>query len=365
MDATQHVGGSVIAMPQGLQSPAGTAGASFLLMNAIMGEPEWLIRALVYNIPIELTPEREACLFELGKTRRIRVPVIITRPIAEWWTLKEGKNNDNRDARAKHRKEMADVFRDGEYQYTHQGVGFYVTGTFADGQHRFLGYLDSKVETPFVIDVTWGLPLEAKDAIDSGILKRSSGDVRLLNIPIDERVYTSGSVEARISAAANALHYLLTGISADPSNSRRESVVAEFREHLEWSARLKRDKVVGCASVLAALTLARKTNPDKIEEYAKSLMNQTDMAHGSPLYSMYQVLKKYGAGKQTENKNRISTTDRRNVSLKVLNTCMQYLEGVKQVSSAKTSEAAFHYFAKAHLKTLVKMGEYYAVAKKH
>lgn len=96
--------------------------------------------------------------------------VLITPEMAEEF-LKH--NTRNRNIRLPYVEELATYMRQGKWDVTHQGIGFYEDGTLFDGQHRLHAII--KAGVPVKMMVTYGIALAATHA-DTG-LKRSEADL--------------------------------------------------------------------------------------------------------------------------------------------------------------------------------------------
>lgn len=80
------------------------------------------------------------------------------------------KNKTNRDIKTHRITHWAKLMESQDWYTTHQGIAFYEDGTLADGQHRLLAII--RVNKAVTFQVTYGLPIAAAMAIDSGV-KRS------------------------------------------------------------------------------------------------------------------------------------------------------------------------------------------------
>jgi hypothetical protein len=87
-------------------------------------------------------------------------------------------NEDNRRVRNTWVDYLAHSIKSGEWQSTHQGIGFSKSGRLLDGQHRLMAIV--KANIPVYIMVTYGLDENVFSAIDNGI-KRTDED--LTHIP--------------------------------------------------------------------------------------------------------------------------------------------------------------------------------------
>lgn len=90
--------------------------------------------------------------------------VTITPQLAERWLAE--RNTQNRKQKPSAQKNYVADMRAGRWRLTHQGIGFYVNHTLADGQHRLASIVESG--EPQVVMLVWGLDESAKLAMDEG-----------------------------------------------------------------------------------------------------------------------------------------------------------------------------------------------------
>lgn len=83
-------------------------------------------------------------------------------------------NNNNRPLRKTHIKELASDMMHQNWQVTHQGIAFDVTGRLIDGQHRLHAIIEAGV--PIQISVTRGCSASSFSILDRGS-SRSASDI--------------------------------------------------------------------------------------------------------------------------------------------------------------------------------------------
>lgn len=98
--------------------------------------------------------------------------VLITPEIATRMLMRNQHNRPFRPARAI--EFMAILKVPGKFKHTNEGVAFYEDGTLADAQHRLAAIRRSGISV--VMDVRYGVPLDASQHINTGI-RRRPGDV--------------------------------------------------------------------------------------------------------------------------------------------------------------------------------------------
>lgn len=115
----------------------------------------------------------------------------VTPELAAQW-LKV--NTNNRRVYWGHVTALKNAFLRGEGRTTHQGIAFYIDGSLADGQHRLLAI--SMMPDGFYLEmnVTFDLPKESRQAIDTQVQPRSTSD----SLGIDRRVGETANFLAAI-----------------------------------------------------------------------------------------------------------------------------------------------------------------------
>lgn len=83
-------------------------------------------------------------------------------------------NSNNRPLRQTHIRELASDMMQGNWQVTHQGIAFDITGRLIDGQHRLHAIIDAGV--PIKISVTRGCSASSFSILDRGS-NRSKSDI--------------------------------------------------------------------------------------------------------------------------------------------------------------------------------------------
>lgn len=105
---------------------------------------------------------------------------MITHKI-EMWGPEEAKaalrfNSGNRTLRVGYVRDLAAMIREGEWRATHQGVAFDCEGRFIDGQHRAHAIIEAGMHVSIM--VTRGLPVEAFEVLDRGIVRTNADALR-------------------------------------------------------------------------------------------------------------------------------------------------------------------------------------------
>lgn len=100
---------------------------------------------------------------------------VVTPEMATKWL--EG-NTHNRGVSDKWVSELAADMKGGRWRQSHQGIAFDDDGQLIDGQHRLFAVIEA--ETPVLMQVTRGLPIETQMVVDAG-RKRTVLDVMKIN----------------------------------------------------------------------------------------------------------------------------------------------------------------------------------------
>lgn len=89
--------------------------------------------------------------------------VKVTPEIAKVWLQ---TNTNNRPLRMRWVNEIANAIRRGEFQLTHQGIAFDISGVLLDGQHRLAAIAEAGIAVDLM--VTWGAPPQTFQVLDIG-----------------------------------------------------------------------------------------------------------------------------------------------------------------------------------------------------
>lgn len=87
------------------------------------------------------------------------------------------KNTINRNLRDEVVSKYATDMKNGNWETTHQGIGFYDDGSLADGQHRLHAVVRADVPVKFV--VTHGIPRHAGQVIDQNAPRLTHDAIRI------------------------------------------------------------------------------------------------------------------------------------------------------------------------------------------
>lgn len=100
--------------------------------------------------------------------------MLVTPELANTW-LKQ--NIINRIISERDVDKFVRIIKNGKWEITHQGVAFYDDGTFADGQHRLLAVVKSRV--PVQMFVAFNIPKRALTAIDQHRMRKTEAVIQM------------------------------------------------------------------------------------------------------------------------------------------------------------------------------------------
>lgn len=198
------------------------------------------------------------------------------------------RNVNNRPYRPYRTKQFVDLMRSGKFVNTGQGLIFYQDGSLADGQHRLHAIKQTRL--PQYIDVTFGAPFEARDALDLP-LRRTRGDV----------LYQQGEKDYNLLAATLKLskRYLdeQQGASGRVGTDQHEMLTLldrfpQVRDYLTLGRAVYR-QVTGltpAASTTAAFLTGEAPDPDG--PWFKPLLTGVDRYRGDPRTALERQLAK-------------------------------------------------------------------------
>lgn len=212
--------------------------------------------------------------------------VLVTPELARQWLL---QNRGNRTVRARAVTRLATVIRDGGWQVTHQGVAFMHDGRLADGQHRLMAVVQAGIAVEMM--VTWDLGHAQLVAIDNGgASTRDAFDV----VGFADGTRVDSHVRGWIMGA---LELSENGHLMAPAARSVRGARAAIQLHLA-DAMLLRSAMSGTigreppAAVMGALIIARVTDPDAVDAFARAVKTGENLARYSPALALREYLSK-------------------------------------------------------------------------
>lgn len=224
----------------------------------------------------------------------------ITPEVATRWLE---KNVGNRSINATHVKKLASEITRGAFKLTHQGIAFDINGMLIDGQHRLSAIV--LANTPVFTQVTRGLPVNAREAIDIGTPRNVAHWLAMK--------YGWGYEDARYgSALIHCLFGLAGHDRSSVSKSQLESAFTKHYDGLSWAIKQLSDRKTSPVPtpVLASLAWAYPHAPKACDYIADKYKKPTNLPEGSPVLALQNAARK-------TNKSH-SPADRRDISLKAL-----------------------------------------------
>lgn len=188
-------------------------------------------------------------------------------------------NTNNREVVQNVVDRYAIMMKSGLWRRTHEGIAFGADGTLYDGQHRLLAIIKANVEVE--IKVTRGLGREALDAINTGPTRRAH-DV----LAIADGIKLNRRQRASVLAAYwLILHGELKWTRTGSDVHDLRVAVADHKEDvfaiLEVLSK-QRDSLSGSAALVGSLAIARKTQPEKVDEFVSLLRSGALLTEGHP-----------------------------------------------------------------------------------
>lgn len=287
--------------------------------------PTWVMQAIKDGTPVQLTPNNETALFNVGMERMFTLPVRITPADAGRWL--ENRVHKQRPVSQRHVEDLAGAFRRGEYHATHQGLAFGRDGDNQDGQHRLWAIFNSGVTVD--INVTFGQAIEAMRVIDSNIRPRAVWQNRQL-------VTGDTQSKKRLEASLIIRLILYPESKGVPSFDESEEIISAYRDGLDWAMTLPPKKIYGTAPVRGALAFAHRTAPVMVQAFAEQVLYGENLQRGMPAFAIRNILE-MGAVR----------INRRDLALKVLRACRGYMQN-EAMPKVFATEDVVTYFGKVH-----------------
>lgn len=189
-------------------------------------------------------------------------------------------NAHNRSINLDRVDEFVRLIDSDRFVVTHQGVALAIDDSVLDGQHRLLAI--AKAGKAVWIRVTRGLPREVRWAVDMGRPRRIADEIDIYNTKQNRAAAKDGE---KLQAMASILSSFVEEVHATTFVDTMK-VVGKLREGMAF--------VLGCgtrfkltvAPVRAAVALAHKTNPAKVEQFYKSYITGAELDTGSPILAL-------------------------------------------------------------------------------
>ena len=211
-------------------------------------------------------------------TRRVRT----TPQMAAAWLAAKGPNRNLHsgvDAYA------ADMIA-GRWDDTGEPLIFDEDGVLIDGQNRLTAQVKAGVTIEWMISE--GVSKTAMRSINVGV-PRSPSDVEKI---------ANQTTHARFKiAVVKAIRDCAFGLNGRTSVSERHDMIELLGDSMEWAADcLRRGSAASPAPVAGALTLAHWKDREKVEAFARRLIDGVGLASGDPAYALREhILTTLGA----------------------------------------------------------------------
>jgi len=200
------------------------------------------------------------------------IETITPTQAAKW--LSPSVNRDNRPIRDSHVEFLAQQILGGNWQTTHQGIGFADDGRLLDGQHRLSAIVRANRQVQMM--VTRGLSEEAFKVVDCGLKRATADRIHLVN---DQRQNIT-----ICQAISQYLWCTSLRASAIPASAVEDEFL-RMADAWQWigtefvglSPKLRR------AQVLASFAVYRFVKPELAAECAEGFKTGTDLSTDSPI----------------------------------------------------------------------------------
>lgn len=218
---------------------------------------------------------------------------LITPSVASEW-LKQ--NTKNRPLRQGAVADLARAIERGEWQVTHQGIGFDEEGVLVDGQHRLAAIV--KANIPVRMMVTWGVPPDAFTVMDTG-RKRNMGDVLALN---------NEANSTHLAAALRGLYLyqqnpdaLWSGQSSMVSHDQLFMTLEKnprLRDSVNHGMALSRSMKITITAGSLGHYLTVTTRPDvNQDDWLSGLITGANLSEGDPRLTLRNTMLNLASGK--------------------------------------------------------------------
>lgn len=176
----------------------------------------------------------------------------------------------------------------GEWQPTHQGLGFNKKGQLFDGQHRCLALITAEKRQPGItipVQVTLGLSEEARAVTDTGAQRLTSDELTMQGIP---------QAKMRMAWVRRLCTILFTSTVKVGSAQDYHRWARALKSDLSWALdNMSSEKKLKPAAVAAAMIVARMAHPDAAEQIVAVVKGEVPSMKGEPGWALDQFLAKH------------------------------------------------------------------------
>lgn len=243
-------------------------------------------------------PVSAAAVGALGRPEIVTTMTLVTPAMAAAWL--ENNNKGNRTIRKGDVEAFKAIILGGLWETTHQGIGFYLDGTLADGQHRLTAISDSGISQ--WMNVTRNLPMTSVHAIDGGAIRTKLDRLHFAGVSSDtHRVSTCGLLIAQYKAEEAGRDRWST--SKIPSREF-ERFYSDFSEAIEFVLSFKRPSRFPSPATAAVASAWYTEDRDRLADFMTVMhTGETSGSNdGAAIRFRDHVNKgKYGAGSLARN----------------------------------------------------------------
>lgn len=186
-------------------------------------------------------------------------------------------NYHNRPIRGSWVDELVGKIQRGQWEFTHQGIAFDITGRLVDGQHRLMAIAQSGIACDALV---------TRDLSDGVFRNIDAGKVRSLS----DRVHlTDEGVHQNAIAVSIMRAYVMTAIGKNPPPQEliENQFIAMADEVMEvTSAFAKRQRHITTGPIGAAVACYMTKHPTRAREFMQSLIAGSKLEPGSPVLAL-------------------------------------------------------------------------------
>lgn len=226
-----------------------------------------------------------------------------------------------------HVNRLAAAMQRGEWKVTHQGLAFNKDGKLLDGQHRCQAVIKSGVTIRIL--VTWNVPDEAMDVMDTGVTRKAHQQLQI-----------AGTANANyIQAWANVARRVAQRKSDPITTDELRQYMVENAEAIEWALALPRKGPLRYGYLTGLFVFAYPMGHPQIAELAEKVESGIGLQSNDPALGIRRLV--------LETKTR---RDAREIHLKILRCCVAAIKDEDGFNPAKVfgTDASVQFFLEKH-----------------
>lgn len=189
-------------------------------------------------------------------------------------------NYDNRAVRGSWVEELVGKIQRNQWEFTHQGIAFDVTGRLVDGQHRLMAI--ARAGIPCDVLVTRNLSDSVFRYIDAGKIRSLADRIHLTD---------AGAKMNEIAVSIMRAYVLATtGKSPPPQELIENEFLKMTDEVLEVaSVFINRKRYITTGGIGAAIACYATVHPTEARDFMRSLISGSSLEAGSPILTLREA----------------------------------------------------------------------------